>query len=261
MTVMHKQLNWSVVACSGTGGDDFSSDHVGRASPNFGLFWPDNKCFGDKARRSTGPAKSLRHGWDGGRKDKCCRSTPTSCRWFPSSAACEKAVSSPALGCLGCSEGDANIGCPQWAANASMHSQIHTLEHLQAGMQVVVTGSTGPPTQSYPVVIRHHRRGVCAHIPVGDASTNDRLDLHAHVLPRLSDDVTPFRLMVNESDDGAQAQDGRARVEMSLARAGGLASHPREQCRCHQAAIATCSCRRGRDCGCRFESGTRVWRG
>ena len=52
MPFMHKKLNWSVVAsCCGTGGDDFSPDHVRRASQKFGLFTPGDECFGDKAGR------------------------------------------------------------------------------------------------------------------------------------------------------------------------------------------------------------------
>ena len=55
----------------------------------------------------------VRSGWDGGTNDKCCRDTPTSCRWFTSSAACESVVTHKDY-CIPCKANESGIGCPQW---------------------------------------------------------------------------------------------------------------------------------------------------
>ncbi len=55
----------------------------------------------------------VRSGWDSGNKDKCCRETPTTCRWFTSSTACESALKRKDR-CIACKANESGIGCPQW---------------------------------------------------------------------------------------------------------------------------------------------------
>ena len=163
----------------------------------------------------TGGDPSVRHGWDGGRVDKCCRAAPHSCRWFSSKESCEEAIAKRNLSCLRCGDGDVNIGCPVWPTN----TMVQTLNRSESQVQVVVTAATATPTRTYPAVIRNLiGNGSVLTFLIDDLAANDRLGLHEHVLTRLSDDVTPFTLVVVSGGKTVVA-DGRGRVSMSIARA------------------------------------------
>ena len=96
---------------------------------------------------------------------------------------------------------------------------VQTLNRSESQVQVVVTAATATPTRTYPAVIRNPiGNGSVLTFLIDDLAANDRLGLHEHVLTRLSDDVTPFTLVVVSGGKTVVA-DGRGRVSMSIARA------------------------------------------
>lgn len=171
-------------------------------------------CVGDATNKAwyikTGGESGTTRGWDGGKTDKCCRSSPTSCIWFDSSAKCKAALVAGAR-CLACRVGETDIGCPQWTSTGGA-TMVQSISQVDSTTEVIVSGRANRTASDTPIVIRHQvGAGSVITVLIDSAPDLQRLDVQAHVLQRISDDVTPFVL---ESD----AIDVRSRVGMSLAR-------------------------------------------
>ena len=174
----------------------------------------------------VGGDRSVASGWDGGRADKCCRSSPAACRWFGSQGACDATLSAGALEhCLACSSaGDESIGCPQWASVDSQ-AELQTIAELGPATDAVVSvgiegggdGGAGeaPPTRATaaPAVLRHRvGNGSVITLLVNDPGWERILGLQEHVMSRLADNASPFELLARDGTDA------RLEVAVSMAR-------------------------------------------